>query len=146
MTVRQHIEDLLKAGKTPKEIKSIIGYVHGSYVSRVRREIGMVAFSPGAPKGYRNKNIAERVRKMKVAGMSYAEIGRALGFSHQRAQQYIMRSKPSKTPKECSKCKAIGLGFHRHHCDYNNDDVEILCPRCHPKEKHPKTGRPRKAK
>ncbi len=98
-----------------------------------------------------HKNRA-KARKMKLAGHSYAEIGKALGVSRQRAQQYVRI--PLHAPKggTCDKCGSTVKVLHYHHTDYAKDQFEVLCARCHGKIHHPfsvplnkggKVGRPK---
>lgn len=80
-------------------------------------------------RGFRKPEVAERVRALKVAGLSYGEIGRVFGFSHQRAQQYLA-VKPKANGRPCENCGGLNR-VSRHHTNYKTDEIEYLCTRCH---------------
>lgn len=136
--LRQKVEDLLRSGKLPREIKAALGQntpAFGCFISRVRAKLGIPSFATGAPRGYRNKDVHEMVLKLKQMGLSYSQIGRVFGFSHQRAQRYIMQQdkRTNVGSGVCSECGLFSKVVHRHHDSYDNpNDFRLVCIKCHP--------------
>lgn len=130
---QNEIEKHLRAGMTPRQIMNILP-VGGSVITHIRQKIGMPEFRRGAPPGYRNSALPILVKKLKGLGLSYGQIGRALGFSHQRAQQYVAKQNKDKDAAfgNCWNCGKLGH-HHRHHDDYGSPDTKLLCLSCHSK-------------
>jgi len=85
--------------------------------------------------------------ELRLRGMTYAEIGKALGVSRQRAQQLVRPPRPiyeAVKARAGGKCELCGLEIsngHVHHKervnDYNGlDNLQYLCVVCH-KGEHP---------
>lgn len=79
----------------------------------------------------RDPKLVEIVRTMKLAGLTYMEIGEALGFSRQNAQQ-CLRPKIENDGR-CTRCGVYQQHLHRHHPDYKSDVIELICISCHTK-------------
>lgn len=75
--------------------------------------------------------------RLKQEGFTYADIGRHLGISRQRAQQLVSPPKSERSraiERAEGRCQACGeraskLDFH--HSDYKRGADAILCPSCH---------------
>ena len=84
--------------------------------------------------------------QFRLLGMTYAAIGKELGVSRQRVQQWLRPPKPiydivrAKAQGKCEMC-GIFLGYGRgdvHHKtlgregDWNDlENLQLLCPSCH---------------
>jgi len=141
-TTYHQIEKLLIEGKKPREIQKSV-QTTGSSICYVRRKLGIPPFKAGRPRGFKNTETRERVMEMKARGLSYSQIGKHFGFSHQRAQQYVLvqRRGPERKVEKCSDCGKLGVGLSRHHEDYTKEDTVMLCLSCHGKrtvEQHKK--------
>ncbi len=88
----------------------------------------------------------QRAIELKLKGLTYAEIGKELGFSRQRAQQLVRPPQEiysyvrSKAKFKCEGCAVRLESGHVHHVDntenYNDvDNLEYLCAACH-SQKH----------
>src|SRR3989304_3484970 len=90
-------------------------------------------------------NRAESLR-LRLHGLTYAEIAKRLGISRQRVQQltsppaYIRGKVIEKAGGKCEDCGHSGRDFHVHHVEctgmayelYNDlDNLRLLCPSCH---------------
>ncbi len=83
--------------------------------------------------------IREQARAMKQDGKSYAEIGRALGISRQRAQQLLSLPHASRQEfaeqkgNRCELCGRPAKKLDAHHNTYAGDPDQLLCTSCHKK-------------
>jgi hypothetical protein len=127
---------MLGLGYAPKDILRLVGVKHPSMISYWRNRMGIKPFARGSPRGFRRPDVARRVRSLKKSGMSYRAIGRMIGISAQRAQQYILPQikTQSKTKFSCDICGRCGMATHRHHPRYDSDEIQHLCLSCHAKE------------
>ena len=98
----------------------------------------------------------QRAISLKMSGMTYAEVGKELGISRQRAQQLvrppsaIYRLVKSRANSMCEECGAVVAkgGVHHLNSSENYNDLEnlrYLCLRCHaiahiPDRKESKSG------
>jgi len=75
-------------------------------------------------------------RKMKIAGYTYAQIGKKFGVSASMAANYLRISADRRG--RCENCGYSGPNpLHCHHVDYSSDNnFKMLCASCHAKE-HP---------
>lgn len=97
----------------------------------------------------RDRKISASRRKLamelRLKGLSYAEIAKALGVTRQRAQQYVRPPKAlydairHRAKRRCERCEVTLDAGHIHHKkameNYNSlDNLEYLCVSCHQKE------------
>lgn len=129
------IKRLLISGKRPREIKETLRGVSGSAISKIREKLGLPKFLKGRPERFENEKLPVLIRKLKALGLSYSQIGKAFGFSHQRAQQYILKrygTVPNQI-KKCSVCNKLVKRIHRHHSNYLTNHTVMMCNSCHRK-------------
>lgn len=80
-------------------------------------------------------------RILKQAGLTYAEIGEAMGITRQRAQQLVRPTETERTKfyldhgGKCDHCGATDTKLDADHSDYSSGPTELLCVKCH-REKH----------
>lgn len=121
---------LLKAGIGVPEIMRRFPTIRRHQIAYWRVAVDTPPFRRGRPRGIVNKSLQMKIRTMKVSGMSYSQIGKHCGLSHQRVQQYLRVRLDSKV---CSRCGSDSNLIHAHHTDYATDRVVPVCIRCHPK-------------
>jgi hypothetical protein len=79
----------------------------------------------------------EIAREMKRRGMTYAEIGKAMGISRQRAQQLVAPTlKETSIQIEqrngvCDECHKPARKLEGHHDTYDGAPTRYLCTACH---------------
>lgn len=128
--------DLYQSGLTMRVIADKFGVSAMTVLSRLK--------AAGVPRRYagpqkRDNERKNQARSMKQDGMSYADIGRALGISRQRAQQLL--SLPHTSRKEfalqkgnrCELCGHPAKKLDAHHNTYAGDPDQLLCTSCHKK-------------
>lgn len=79
-----------------------------------------------------NNSSVEVVRRLKLSGLTYKEIGDKLGFSRQRAQQLISIKRPTENER-CEQCGSTPTILHCHHLNYETDEFVLVCISCHRK-------------
>jgi DNA-binding CsgD family transcriptional regulator len=85
------IIQLLKLGKTPKEIKKMIAGVRGPRISELARKLNLPFFREGLEPSKDMANLSIRVAGMFGQGMTAAQIGGKLGISRQAAHARLKR-------------------------------------------------------
>lgn len=132
--MREEINELLKAGKSPKEIKAVLG-VSGAAIRDCADALGMPHFRRGREATGHSPEVADKVdmaRRLKIAGLSYAAIAGEIGVSRQRAQQYLRIRLPKERNKQrCEQCNKVTKVLHCHHVSYETNEFQLLCLRCH---------------
>jgi hypothetical protein len=97
-----------------------------------------VGYPAGKPRGESSPNRA-KARKLKIKGLSYAEIGKRLGVSRQRAQQLVAptplarKLARAEMGERCAACGATERKLHLHHDSYESAPSRLLCVPCHRK-------------
>lgn len=129
------IIQLLKEGLTNRQIIKKFPETNEGFVYFWRRKLGL-NLPPSGPRGYprteKTKAICIAATRMKVAGYTYAAIGKTFGLSRNRIQA-IMRPKGVDLTLPCALCgKTTGV-MHCHHTDYATGAFVILCQPCHRK-------------
>lgn len=80
-------------------------------------------------------------RALKAQGLSYSEVGKALGVTSARASDIITprhlahRIRMSK-PARCEQCGTTDAILSLHHSDYSEAPDTLLCLSCHKKLHH----------
>lgn len=150
--MREALIALTKQGKRPSEIVKAIG-CSPAQATYYRRQLGLPKLPRGGGRGFSKASAAnaERARLLKVSGMTYAEIGTALGVTRQRAQQLLRITIPEDYERKCQRCGTTAGRLSAHHTDYATDAWELLCLKCHladhkPSTDNPKAGRPKRPK
>lgn len=84
-------------------------------------------------KSNKEKMVAVRdaVRNLKSAGLSYAEVGLAVGISRASAHA-ALKIKRDRSITKCTQCGSEGV-LHYHHKNYAGSEFEALCAKCHSK-------------
>lgn len=88
MTKREQARLLGRDGKTDPEIATTL-QVRLETVSKWRHGLDPRGRPPGLTEG--NRSLVPRIRVMRKGGMSYAEIGEALGMSRGWIRQLLLR-------------------------------------------------------
>ncbi len=126
--------ELLKQGKTPKEIREALACA-GNSVRYWADKLRMPLFKRGTGgKGLTEETKArvELAQRLKIAGYSYAAIGEHIGVSRQRAQQYLrIRLPKDRNQHRCEHCFKSAKVLHCHHVSYDTNEFMLLCVSCH---------------
>lgn len=118
-----------------RKIAKTVGCSPG-LVWMVRKEMGLPMFKRGGRRRWVNPEIVEKARRLKVAGWTYAAIGKHLELSPSTIGYYMKIA--AKRDGSCERCGKPGLSLHCHHISYEDDtQFELLCPSCHTKEHRP---------
>lgn len=119
---------LLLAGKRPSEVYKKLQISPGTvlYWFSVALKAGLVRRPPP-----RASALLGRVRKMKLSGMTYAQIAKRMKVSPQRVTQIMLSASIPFGPGVCSGCGRRVDRLNRHHPSYDSDDVIPLCKACH---------------
>lgn len=89
---------------------------------------------PGRPLGETKRSLMLRssVIRMKRIGMTYAEIGKKIGLTRQRAQQ-LVRVPFNPSQAMCESCGYTSSLLNHHENHNKNPKTSILCRKCHSK-------------
>lgn len=72
------IASLLRAGKTPKQIRGKLANVTSQRIGEIRRKLGMRGFKSGRPKGPADMDSLLQVAALRGTGMGFGEIAKKL--------------------------------------------------------------------
>ncbi len=139
---------MIKAGRSPKEIKELLPAMSNSTITTLRKQLGLNAWKRGRPIGCVSKESKRQLREVKSRikrGETNISIARSLGLSHQRLSQMLYPEKHRARvavqralkagrltrSKNCQKCGKPAK-TEAHHHDHNEPlAVEWLCKKCH---------------
>ena len=121
---------LLMDGCTPTEIIESVPDSSYARINYWRKRLGLPEF--GHKQGLLKTEVRQEARKLKSDGMSYAQIGRRIGVSRQRVQQYCEDGE-SANGSICVCCGLFKKRMHRHHINYITGEKINLCVSCHTK-------------
>ncbi len=132
---------MLISGKLPKEILADGIPVTGSFISGIRKKLGIPKFKRGLAIGYEylpKRN--NQIRNLRAQGNTLEAIGEKFGITRQAVDHVLnpikCRSRSAARrqlirPNKCNKCGESGI-IEAHHPDYFKPlEVEWLCRRCH---------------
>lgn len=130
------IRQLLRRGWHPYDVGKKMG-CSPSRVSYHRRQLGLAPF-PRGPRQISKTQLRRRlIRGFKVSGLSYSQIASLLGISVSRVAA-ILSGKVDPISGYCPVCGKFTVSLDRHHKNYLNDNVQLICRSCHVRDYHQK--------
>lgn len=127
---RDLIKRLLRSGLRPFQIVEITPCTK-PVISHYAKKMG-ISFTRGRILGKRNDLTFEKVKhiiRLKSEGVPYSKIAPEFGVSRQAIQQLI-RPKID-NGRICQNCGNEHPNIHRHHVNYETEEIKLLCPKCH---------------
>lgn len=125
--------EMLKSGVSAAFVAETLG-LNAANILHARKLSG--TYQDGRQRDERSPR-RKAARILKQAGMTYEEIGQALGISRQRAQQLVrptprvMEELRSKKGNACANCGATDVKLDLHHSKYDSGPDALLCVPCH---------------